>query len=354
MILYEIHIPQDGDEARIERVHGDNWLDALRRGLAAAGRPAPTRNLSFDLQEDESVIVTDSGSGAAYHVVPVAVRKRREAEEARLAALAADATPLDETGFRQPPLDLEDPFAEDPEAEQAVTGVEPMKLREEVEQARARRDSHPSLPPVRAQGRTPGHLETVDYVEEGLLESQEMSAIRVEPPSAPPRSSRHPMALALEGLETLPRDIFAASAFVLDLAMEHVPSGAGSILLIDARERCLYFAVARGPKTAELNTQRVPLEVGIAGACIRSRRSMNIDDPAHDPRFARSIADSVGHLPTNIIAAPILDGRRAFGVLELLDRQGRKGFTQADERLARRAARTLGRYFSSLLPSKKS
>lgn len=346
MTRYEIHIPVADQPPRIERVHGDNWLDALRRGLAAAGQPAPARNLGVEFQDDDSVVITDTASGRIYRVVPYLEAGAERPAGASPRRRTTTAPPR--SGPPSIEQELADPFAEDDEA--PGTGVRPMTLAPR----RAARSTGGADPASAAPLLLAGSPETVDYEEAGILESQEMASVRLRPKTVqPPPRHEHPMDRALEEVAGLGHDVLGACELVLDTARAYIPCEAGSILLIDARERCLYFAVARGPAADHLTSHRIPLEVGLAGACIRSRRSINVDDPARDPRFARNIADTVGHQPRSILCAPVMDGRRAFGVLELLDRTGRDGFSDADERLARRAGRRLGRYLAGLLPGRR-
>jgi GAF domain-containing protein len=163
--------------------------------------------------------------------------------------------------------------------------------------------------------------------------------------AALPRLPQGPTATAnpLRGL-----DAASASAQVLDICQQIAPCDASSVLLIDTRERSLYFAVARGPLSAGLLNQRVPLEVGLAGACIRTRRSINLVDPVTDARFARTIADTVGHIPRAIVAVPVLHERRIFGVIELLDPSHTRAFSGDQEARLRRAARHLGQHLAAL------
>ncbi len=345
MQRYEIHIPADDTSpARVERVHGDNWLDGLRRGLKAAGLPAPTRNLRFDLRDDGSVEITDAGSGAVYSVCPL---------DDPMVAPATGARAIDRDG--RPPVALEgggldDPFEDGDEVDDTTppSGLQPMALRSRARGAERPRDTAPAAPRAPEAAR-PSGLDTVDFDADLSFESH---AVRSKGPPPLPAEVTHPGSSLLDELERLALlgdDVYQACGFVLDAAIRHIPSAAGSVLLVDARDRCLYFAAARGPAAQRLKTQRVPLEVGLAGASIRTRRSLNIDDPARDPRFARNVADTVGHLPRCILVAPIVQRRRAFGVIELLDRAGAKGFSDDEERTLRRAARRLGGYIAGLL-----
>lgn len=319
-MLYEIHIPEPGTQrSRVESVHGDNWLDALRRGLASAGLPAPTRNLACDLQDDESVILTDTTTGRIYQVIPVrgkptpgdataASARRRNAVSAgflREQPPSSDATRATATLDETPPIrDLADPFSD---------------------------DELPVPSPTTPSGDAPAQaaLRRVDR-------QRRFDALERE----------------LAELEQLGRDIHDACNLTLDIARAHAPASAGSVLLIDARDRCLYFAAARGPKAAIVASQRIPLEVGIAGASIRQRQPINVRDPGRDPRFASNFADSVGYHPRSLLCVPVFAGHRTFGVIELLDREQLDAFTDDDTEMLVVVARKLGDHFASLLPRK--
>lgn len=364
-MLYEIHIPQPGaDRARIESVHGDNWLDALRRGLAAAGLPAPARNLACDLQDDESVVITDTTTGRIYRVIPVrgtpapgslrAGVRRSPASAGTLRVhtptpggdARATAT-LDETPAIK---DLADPFSDEefqPALTRPVSTAGPSQLAGSAS-ARLGHEPTPGAPETRWPHRTEDMLDAGSHTPlEATLSPAQIAQRRAERQRRMEAIERE-----LSELEHLGRDIHDACNFTLDLARAHTPAGAGSVLLIDARDRCLYFAAARGPKAAIVASQRIPLEVGIAGASIRQRQPINVREPGRDPRFASSFADSVGYHPRSLLCAPIFAGNRAFGVIELLDREQRDAFTDDDTEMLMLVARKLGDHFASLLPRK--
>ena len=360
-MLYEIHIPQLGsDKARIESVHGDNWLDALRRGLAVAGLPAPARNLACDLQDDESVIITDTTTGRVYRVLPARggagqsvvasapPRRRASASAGTMrvhtpspgSAEARTTMTIDDT----PPIrDLADPFS-DEEFQSNTASVQPSR----DARLRGSAAAHPRRDAPAAEPSWP-------YRTEDMLDGSNT------PPFSPAQAAQRQadrqrrleaLERELAELEHLGRDIHDACNFSLDIARAHTPCGAGSVLLIDARDRCLYFAAARGPKAAIVASQRIPLEVGIAGASIRQRQPVNVRDPGRDPRFASSFADSIGYHPRSLLCVPIFAGNRAFGVIELLDREQREAFTDDDTEQLTLVARRLGDHFASLLPRK--
>ena len=279
---YEILLPEvAGAPSRIVTVHAENWLEALRRGHSVAGRPAPNRNLAFDLKDDGGVVVTDTETGLTSTVTPA----------------KAASVPRAPSGGARPVAPAFDPFEDDTDALVAP----------------------------------PNH--------------------RPNTSAAPTDVAPSSLARDLAGLPTFGADIVAACDYVLSVAMAHIPSDAGSVLLVDPHARSLYFATARGPVAASLTHKRIPLEVGIAGASIRDRVTLNIVEPGADPRFARGFAEAVGYHPKAILCAPILDGTRAFGVVELLDplENDVAGFSAGAEGTLTSAAQLLGAHLASTL-----
>ena len=52
-----------------------------------------------------------------------------------------------------------------------------------------------------------------------------------------------------------------------------------------------------------------------------------IEDLTQDPRHAREVAEQTGYVPKGIMSVPLLVEERALGVLQVLDRPHRPGFT---------------------------
>lgn len=343
MTRYEIHIPGEGG-VRVQRVHGDNWLDALRRGLAAAGLPAPDRNMGVSFGQDGAVDITDADAGRSYTVVPV-----------------KEAPPRTATG----PMQLEivdavdDPFADDDSLEEGLPARPPVSHvtpAPKKSPRRASRLSSMAFGPYRRQIRSPQDAPAAPGVidsptDEGGRDTGERRA--ADPGQrAAGGAEAGPLDPLLEDMKALERfdgKSTEAAAYLLDRAMHHVPCAAGSVLYIHPRERCLYFAAVRGSKADLLVDQRLPLEVGLVGHSLRTRRSINVADPPHDPRFAKTIADKIGYVPASVVCLPIVSGRRTFGVLELLDRLGMETFTEDEEASLRRASRRLGKLLARQL-----
>ncbi|HET9594657.1 MAG TPA: GAF domain-containing protein, partial [Anaeromyxobacteraceae bacterium] len=164
-------------------------------------------------------------------------------------------------------------------------------------------------------------------------------------PAAPPAPPRQPVRRAPQEAhrEDLLADLFLRApqvraragrdeglGFLLDLALEKVRCEAGSALLASG-DGLLSFAVARGPKAAELLrlAPRIPMGVGIVGFCAQESVALAVSDAEGDARHHRAVSEAVKHPARSLVCAPIARGGRVFGALELVNKVG-GGFDEAD------------------------
>jgi len=107
---------------------------------------------------------------------------------------------------------------------------------------------------------------------------------------------------------------------------------AASIFLLDEEADELVFAAIAGEGSDRLVGARFPSSTGIAGWVLVTRQPLVLEDVSEDPRFARDVAEATGYVPRSLMAVPLLHEERVLGVLEVLDRPQRPGFTleQAD------------------------
>lgn len=125
---------------------------------------------------------------------------------------------------------------------------------------------------------------------------------------------------------------------LLTLIMEESKSilnaEASSLLLYDSKEKVLFFEVATGEKGGAVKTIKLKLGQGIAGACAKEKKIINVKDTAKDKRFFTS-ADNKSHFKTkNILAVPLTGkGGKLLGVLEVLNKKGGRPFDKKDEEL---------------------
>jgi GAF domain-containing protein len=117
---------------------------------------------------------------------------------------------------------------------------------------------------------------------------------------------------------------------VVEVARAIFGAKAASVFLLDEEADELVFAAVAGEGSAELVGRRFPSSTGIAGWVLVTRQPLVVEDVAQDPRFAQEAAASTGYVPQGLMAAPLVRGERALGVLEVLDRPAATRFTLAE------------------------
>jgi len=107
---------------------------------------------------------------------------------------------------------------------------------------------------------------------------------------------------------------------IVDVARTIFDGEASSVFLLDEEADELVFEAVSGQGEDSLVGSRFPSSTGIAGFALVTRQPIVVDDLASDPRFSRERAEQTGYVPRSIVAAPLLHGERALGVLSVLDR----------------------------------
>ncbi|HEX5251198.1 MAG TPA: GAF domain-containing protein [Gaiellales bacterium] len=148
----------------------------------------------------------------------------------------------------------------------------------------------------------------------------------------PERTSQRPFGRGDEALLDL----------IAEVACAMFQAKAASVILHDASSDELVVAAASGQAGVGTTGIRIPLEVGIAGRVFGDGVPVAVDDVAGDERFAREIAETTGYVPTGLMAAPLTDGERTIGVLEVLDRPQFSRFSLAELDLLTHFARVSG------------
>ena len=127
-------------------------------------------------------------------------------------------------------------------------------------------------------------------------------------------------------------DSATALSFVLDLAMEKIPSDSGSIYRADISAHELTFAAARGPKADELLRMKVkvPVGTGLAGVCVQEGVGIAISDAHRDPRFCKEISDKLGYETRSVVTVPIQLQGQVMGAVQLINRKKGSSFSEDD------------------------
>lgn len=105
----------------------------------------------------------------------------------------------------------------------------------------------------------------------------------------------------------------------------------GTLFLLDEFNGELWSKVAMGLGKREI---RIPVGKGVAGAAATADALINIRDAYKDPRFDASVDKLTGFKTKAILAGPVknLNGD-VVGVIQVINKEGGGGFTDADEML---------------------
>jgi GAF domain-containing protein len=117
---------------------------------------------------------------------------------------------------------------------------------------------------------------------------------------------------------------------VVEVARAIFGAKASSVMLYDEAADELVFEAVVGEGEEALLGRRIPAGTGIAGWVLVSQEPLVIEDVAADPRFAHDVAERSGYVPKGLMAAPLLQGESAIGVLSVLDRPRDARFTVAE------------------------
>lgn len=137
---------------------------------------------------------------------------------------------------------------------------------------------------------------------------------------------------------------------VLDHALEKVIRATsatdGALLVKDDDSKDLVFALAWGKTPrSELIWKRIPAGQGVAQWVAQNRRPAIVNNATSDERFYKGIDIDNDFRTQSILAAPIIDGQKVLGVIEVLNKKDGAYFTLGDQNhltlLAHLAALTL-------------
>jgi serine phosphatase RsbU (regulator of sigma subunit) len=108
-----------------------------------------------------------------------------------------------------------------------------------------------------------------------------------------------------------------------DFACELIGADRASLWLIDTATDELWTKLAHG-----MAPIRIPMGVGIVGACVLENRQLLVNDTSTDPRLFRGIDKSSGYQTKSVLCVPMVFEGRTIGALELLNKPS--GFTDSD------------------------
>ena len=116
-----------------------------------------------------------------------------------------------------------------------------------------------------------------------------------------------------------------------DSAVKLTGGTAGSIILFDEEKRALRFRSSSGEKATVVRT--LPVMDGIAWWVAQHGESARVDDVTNDSRFTGTIDRISGFRTNNTLCVPVMLEDEIIGVIEVLNKKNRVGFTDDDEQL---------------------
>ncbi|MBI3960549.1 MAG: GAF domain-containing sensor histidine kinase [Chloroflexi bacterium] len=106
---------------------------------------------------------------------------------------------------------------------------------------------------------------------------------------------------------------------------------AATLFLTDERHNQLLFYVPTGKAGGVLREMRIPITQGVAGWVATNRKPIIVNDATRDQRFSARVDAETGFHTKNILCVPLLSQGRLVGVLEVLNKEVKGGFTQEDQ-----------------------
>jgi len=123
---------------------------------------------------------------------------------------------------------------------------------------------------------------------------------------------------------------------LLEDIKRHVPEVIGaarcSIMLLDEATRELVLGTADA-HTGELKEFRIPMDRGIAGWVATNGIGQIVNDVEQDPRWFDGVARDIDFVTKSILCAPMRQGDRIVGVMQVLNKRSGEPFSEQDLRL---------------------
>ncbi len=117
---------------------------------------------------------------------------------------------------------------------------------------------------------------------------------------------------------------------IIDSCKTLLNAEAASLLLFDRKDKRLYFHTVFGKKSSKLKSKSLKVGEGIAGWVASKRKSLIINDCYSDPRFNNAFDFATGFKTRNMICAPMIKDNFLVGVIQVINKRGRKPFDKQD------------------------
>ena len=121
---------------------------------------------------------------------------------------------------------------------------------------------------------------------------------------------------------------------IMQTAADLLQAGAASLLLYDEAKKELTFEVAVGDSEDQVKTMRLPADKGIAGWVLKNQKPAVVDEAHKDKRFSDSIDRALGLTTRSLLAVPLNSRDRVLGVIEVINKKAKTGFSERDLEVA--------------------
>jgi sigma-B regulation protein RsbU (phosphoserine phosphatase) len=126
--------------------------------------------------------------------------------------------------------------------------------------------------------------------------------------------------------------------------------------LLDDEVNELVFVIVVGALSDQLTNHRISTKEGIGGWVARNGKPALVRDVRRDPRFFSGVDDTFTFKTQSIAAAPLIGGRKVYGIIEVLNQPGNEPFSPNDLALLKLMCRAAGeaRAYIDRMPENKT
>ena len=116
----------------------------------------------------------------------------------------------------------------------------------------------------------------------------------------------------------------------MEAATQLMKAEVGSLLLVNEEKHHLYFEVALGEREEDIKTISLNFGEGIAGWVAQHGKSLIVNSPEKDRRFFKGVDERTEFKTRNIICVPVRVKEKTIGVLEAINKKGKRKFNKED------------------------
>jgi HD-GYP domain-containing protein (c-di-GMP phosphodiesterase class II) len=173
-------------------------------------------------------------------------------------------------------------------------------------------------------------------------------------PATPPPPPETPLG-PLEGVFRMMDPLLASgsseelAATLMALSRRLVDAGAAQLFLAESDGRLRLAGTFPPSDHGAPRNVVVEKGQGLVGRAAESREPLRVADVTLDKNFSRRVDEVLGHITLSALVVPLLHGERMVGVLEVLNKQGRPDFPEADLTVLETLARPAASLFETLM-----